>query len=355
MPSIDGIELKKLVCNSEFKPRWESYTLADPAPDEVRVESELSAAKHGTEMARILGTAAHVNMPYLADRRILDRTRESPCDTSKWVGTGNTTVGTVMAVGTNVRDLKEGDRVWRGGGFMTVHQGTGFKKLIDGFTPEAACCMDPALYAVGAVRDGNVRVGERVLVFGMGAIGLFAVQLARLSGAIEVIAADPISARRELALAHGATRAVDPLEVGDFARAAREWLGDGADVTIEASGNYGALNQAIRATRYAGNVVPLAYYLGEAKGLYLGEEFHFNQINLISARTSSVPQRESGWETQRFEEMLIELFVRGDLQPHGLPSPIVAPDELPAAFAKIHHAPDEVIKVGVRYAGSGTG
>ena len=195
MSNIDGIELRKLVCNAEFKPRWESYSLDDLAPDEVRVRSELSAAKHGTEMARILGTGAHVNVRYMADRKHFDRTRESFYDSKQWVGTGNATVGTVIAVGAEVRDLKEGDRVWRGGGFQTVHQGKGFRKLVDGFSAAAACCMDPANYALGPVRDGNVRAGERVLVLGMGAIGLFAVQLARISGAIEVVAVDPIAAR----------------------------------------------------------------------------------------------------------------------------------------------------------------
>ena len=210
--------------------------------------------------------------------------------------------------------------------------------------------MDPATFALGPVRDGNVRVGERVLVLGMGAIGLFAVQLARLSGALEVVAVDPIAARRRLALEHGATRVIDPLAVEDFAAAAREWFPpDGADVAIEASGNYGALNDAIRATRYSGNVVPLGYYLGEAKGLFLGEEFHFNRLNILSSRTSSEPPRELTWDSRRFEETLIGLFVRGDLKPCGLPSPIVGPDELPETYGKIYHSPEEVLKVAIRY------
>ena len=63
--------------------------------------------------------------------------------------------------------------------------------LTDALTPEAACCLDPAFFAMGAVRDAQIRIGGRVIVFGMGAIGLFAVQLARLSGATEVVAVDP--------------------------------------------------------------------------------------------------------------------------------------------------------------------
>ena len=350
MAEIDGVELKRLVCNNEFKPRWEPCSLAPLGRDQVRVKSELTAAKHGTEMSQFLGKAIYTTTPYLREEKVFDRTRKRDCDPATWAGCGNTTVGTVMAVGAQVKDLKEGDRVWGYGGFQTVHQGAQFEKLASGFTPEAACCMDPASFAMAAVRDGNVRVGERVIVFGMGAIGLLSVQLARLSGAVEVVAVDPLPARRELALRHGAARAVDPGEVGDFALAARQWFADGADVAIEASGRYGALDQAIRAARYAGNVVPLAFYTGESKGLDLGAEFHFNQINIISARACSAPQRDLFWSNQRIFAALTEFFARGDLVPHGLPHPVVTPEELPRAYGKIYHAPDEVIKVAVRYA-----
>jgi len=349
MSDIDGIELKQLVCNNEFKPRWDSYTLGDLGTNEVRVKSELTAAKHGTEKGDLLGKAIYRSVPWIESRKMFDRSKETPCDPTQWRPVGNTTVGTVMAVGSEVEHLKEGDRVYGYGGFRTVHQGGHFKKLVVGLTPEAACCLDPADFALAAVRDAQIRVGERVIVFGMGAIGLFTVQMARMSGAIDVIAVEPIALRRELALQHGATMAVDPNEVGDFGLATREWFPNGADVTIEASGSHHALNQALRATCFGGRVVPLAFYLGEAKGLYLGEEFHFNQLNVISARACSDPQRDPFWNEARIFETLIRLFMQDDLRPYGLPSPIVDPDDLPEAYGKIFHAPDEVIKVAVRY------
>ncbi|MAT78958.1 alcohol dehydrogenase [Candidatus Poribacteria bacterium] len=349
MGTLSGIELKQLVCNSQFEPRWELYELADLGPKEVRVKSELTAAKHGTEHSELLGKSIYSKVPYLEDKKVFDRSQEQEHDPSQWRGVGNTTVGRVIEVGSEVTDLKEGDQVWGYGNFRTVHQGGHFQLMPDGFSPEAACCMDPANFALAAVRDGNIRVGEKVIVFGMGAIGLFTVQLARFSGAIDVVAVDPLPNRRKLALKHGATMAVDPNEVGDFGMASREWLGDGADVTVEASGNYHALNQAIRATRYAGNVVLLAFYTGESQGLFLGEEFHFNQTNIISARACSHPQRDLYWSEGRIFEILIQLFRQGDLIPHGLPSPIVNPDELTAAYGQILHHPAEVIKVGVRW------
>ena len=337
------------MCNSDFEPRWESYTLPELEPKEVRVKSELTAAKHGTEKGELMGQAIYKSVPYLAHGNIFDRSKEVSQDPHQWREVGNVSVGTVIATGIEVEDLREGDRVYGGRGFRTVHQGTGFKKLVDGLTPEAACCLDPAFFALGAVRDAQIRIGERVVIFGMGAIGLLAVQLARLSGAIEVVAVDPVEARRQLALTHGATRAVDPIEVGDFGLASREWFPAGADVTIEASGNYRALNQALRATCYGGSVVPLAFYMGDANGLFLGEEFHFNLLNIISARSCSNPQRELHWNGERMNETLIGLYAQGTLKPHGLPDPVVSPEELPEAYGKIRHAPDEVLKVAVRY------
>ena len=347
MGTLNGIELKQLVCNDQFNPNWESYELGELGPKEVRVKSELTAAKHGTEHSELLGKAIYIESPYLGEKKIFDRSKVNKPDTSRWQGVGNTTVGTVIEVGSDVEEIQTGDQVWGYGGFRSVHQGGHFRLMADGFTPEAACCMDPANFALAAVRDGNVRVGEKVIVFGMGAIGLLTVQLARLSGAIDVIAVDPIDNRRELALKHGATLAVDPNQVNDFALASRDWLGDGADVTIEASGNYHALNQAIQATRYAGNVVPLAFYSGESKGLYLGEEFHFNQINIISARACSYPQRDLYWSESRIFGILIQLFSQGDLVPYGLPAPIVSAKALPSTYGKILHDPARVIKVAV--------
>ena len=347
MPTIDGIELKQLVCNNEFKPRWEDCTLGDLGSNDVRVKSELTASKHGTEKGEILGKAIYMNVPF-GKGNVFDRSRENPCDPTQWRPVGNTTVGTVIAAGKDVKHLKEGDKVYGYGGFRTVHQGSHFKKL-DGMTPESACCMDPADFAMAAVRDAYVRIGDNVIIFGMGAIGLFVVQFARMAGALEVIAVDPILARREIALQHGATKAVDPNEVGDFGMASREWFPNGADVTIEASGSYHALNQALRATCYNGRIVPLAFYLGDAKGLYLGEEFHFNLLNIISARACSSPQRDLFWSESRIFDILIKLFTDGRLKPYGLPNPIVTPDKLPETYGKILHAPNEVIKVAVRY------
>ena len=61
-----------------------------------------------------------------------------------------------------------------------------------------------------AIRDGQVRVGDAVAVFGMGDIGLMVVQIAKLSGAYPIIAVDPLENRQKVAQICGADLILDP-------------------------------------------------------------------------------------------------------------------------------------------------
>src|SRR5699024_5428152 len=94
---------------------------------------------------------------------------------------GNMAVGTVTEIGPEVTGFAVGDRVF--GHFpiretQTVDQSRA-DPLPEGLSAEAALCLDPVVMAL-AMRDANIKLGDRVAVFGMGAIGLIAVQLARL-------------------------------------------------------------------------------------------------------------------------------------------------------------------------------
>ena len=113
---------------------------------------------------------------------------------------GNSIVGRIEEVGPEVAAFARGDRVYGHLPLRDVHVVTAerIRKLPGDLTPEAAVCIDPADAAL-AMRDARVRLGDRVAVFGLGAIGLFALQYCRLSGAALVIAVDPLARRRDLA------------------------------------------------------------------------------------------------------------------------------------------------------------
>ena len=62
----------------------------------------------------------------------------------------------------------------------------------------------------------------------------------------------------------------------------------GADVAIEVSGNYKALNEAIRSVAPQSTVISMSFYQGESKQIYLGEEFHHNWINIKCSQAGMI-------------------------------------------------------------------
>lgn len=85
------------------------------------------------------------------------------------------------------------------------------RKMPQGSSWKNAVCYDPAQFAMSGVRDANVRVGDFVVVVGLGAIGQIAIQLAKRAGASVVIGVDPIAYRCDIARRHGADFCLNPI------------------------------------------------------------------------------------------------------------------------------------------------
>lgn len=107
-----------------------------------------------------------------------------------------------------------------------------------------------------AVNAAQVRVGDVVIVMGVGGIGINAVQGAAHAGASRVIVADPGEFKRQTALRFGATDAFPSIdEAAEFARSLTN--GQGADAAIITVGVLSSefVGQAFNAIRKAGTVV----------------------------------------------------------------------------------------------------
>ncbi len=84
----------------------------------------------------------------------------------------------------------------------------------------------------GAVmRSFNLRAGQSLVVFGAGGVGLSAIMAARIVGARQIIAVEPIAARRQLALELGATAAIDPA-LGDVVAQVKALVSDGVEFVL---------------------------------------------------------------------------------------------------------------------------
>jgi S-(hydroxymethyl)glutathione dehydrogenase / alcohol dehydrogenase len=101
---------------------------------------------------------------------------------------------------------------------------------------------------VGAVIfDAKVEPGSRVVVFGLGGIGLNVIQAARLVGARQIIGVDINPSKVELARKFGMTDFINPKEVHNVVEAIVELTKGGADYTFECIGNVTTMRQALEA------------------------------------------------------------------------------------------------------------
>jgi L-iditol 2-dehydrogenase len=99
----------------------------------------------------------------------------------------------------------------------------------------SACLAEPLSCAISGVQAAQVRLGDSVLIYGAGPMGLLNVAVASISGAARVIIVDRNAPKREAAIALGATDAIDPQTTS-----VPEWVDDqtrgrGVDAIITAA------------------------------------------------------------------------------------------------------------------------
>ncbi len=101
----------------------------------------------------------------------------------------------------------------------------------------------------------KVQAGSSVAIVGLGHLGQWMVQAAKLAGARRIIAVDPIAYRREMAGKLGATDLVDPAVEDPVEQVKALTEGRGADYVLEAATLTSAQAQAITIARRAGTMV----------------------------------------------------------------------------------------------------
>ncbi|HUX86158.1 MAG TPA: zinc-binding alcohol dehydrogenase [Chloroflexota bacterium] len=353
---------RELVAVAVRTPALRAYVDQPLQPNEIRVTSQFGAPKHGTELHgyRADGATGHAYWdPAL--KLMMPAGPDHPPAQQFPRTLGNIAVGVVSEVGSEVEGVKVGEMVagygplretqrWVWGSTSTY---PGVRTLPEGMTWQSAVCLDPATVALGGIRDGQVRVGDRVAIFGLGAIGLMAVQLARAAGAAFVVAVDPIAGRRDVASQTGADLTIDPT-TSDAGLAIRQATGGmGADVSVETSGSAQALHQAVRGVAFGGMVAITAWYTEFRGGVDLGQEAHLNRPTFVFTRAESEPHRDHPrWNNRRLADAAWNLLAGGQLDGAPIVQPIVPFDEVVDAYRAIDEHPERSVKLGVRFGNS---
>ncbi|MET9843609.1 Zn-dependent alcohol dehydrogenase [Streptomyces ossamyceticus] len=190
---------------------------------------------------------------------------------------------------------------------------------------DAALLGCAVLTGYGAVHhSARVRDGETVAVFGVGGVGLAALQAARIAGASRIVAVDVSPAKEELARAAGATDFVVASE--DTAREIRALTGkQGVDVAVECVGRAVTIRTAWESTRRGGRTTVVGIGGKEQQVTFNALEiFHWGRTLSGCVYGNSDPARDL--------PVLADHVRAGRLDLGALVTDRISLDDIPAAF-----------------------
>jgi alcohol dehydrogenase len=133
---------------------------------------------------------------------------------------------------------------------------------------EVLLCPDIFSTGLSGAESGQIRVGDAVVVFAEGPIGLCATLGAKLKGASLIIGVDSVDTRLAMAKRFGANVVLNPTQTDVVAEIKKLTGGRGADVAIEALGRQETFENALRSIRPGGVLSSLGVYSGKLVAPY---------------------------------------------------------------------------------------
>ncbi len=141
---------------------------------------------------------------------------------------------------------------------------TNLEPIPDGLSDEQVLmCPDIMSTGFGGAESGDIRIGDTVVIFAQGPIGLCATAGAKLRGASLIIAVDGVQSRLDVARTLGADVTIDYTKTDPLTEIMRLTQGRGVDVAIEALGTQSTFEQCLRALRPGGTLSSLGVYSGK--------------------------------------------------------------------------------------------
>ncbi|MER5981643.1 Zn-dependent alcohol dehydrogenase [Streptomyces sp. NPDC001787] len=153
-----------------------------------------------------------------------------------------------------------------------------------------------------AINTAQVEAGSSVAVIGCGGVGISTIQGARVQGAAQIVAVDPVASRREAALNFGATEAVSPDEFADAKQ--RITGGEGFDYVFEVVGKSATARSAYENTRRGGTLC----IVGAGA---MDDNFQVNMFELFFDEKRILPSMYGGGDVLRSYERAIALWRAG--------------------------------------------
>ncbi|WP_248895825.1 zinc-dependent alcohol dehydrogenase [Haloplanus halobius] len=314
--------------------------LPDPGPDEVLVETRVSAVSSGTETLLYRGEMPRT----LAADETIDALEG---DLSYPLKYGYAAVGDIVSAGAGV------DEAWRDRTVFafTPHEShftaspADLVPLPERISAETAALLPTAETATGLVMDGRPRVGERVVVFGAGMIGLVTTRLLSQFPLDRLTVVEPATRRREMAGRLGADETLTPERAASIGGRGEP---AGADLAYELSGQPATLDDAIDAVGYDGRIIVGSWYGRKRAETDLGGVFHRNRIDISSSQVSTLaPELRGRWTNERRLDVAWERL-------HGLDTDRLVTHRIPIrdaaeAYRVLDGGPENALQVLLTY------
>ncbi len=301
------------------------YDLPALEPNQVRIRLAISSISSGTERANLLGDP---KLSVYGEKTSFPRIQ------------GYSSAGVITEVGSEVTNLKVGDRVaacWTTHSEIVTIAQNNVYKLPDDVSFSDGALLNIATFPLAAIRKCKLEVGESAIIMGMGVLGLAAIPLLKTAGAAPVIAVDPAPEKREKALASGADYAFDPFDP-DFAQKVKDVTNGGAKVGIEVTGIGAGLDGILDCMARFGRVALLGCTRNKDFTIDYYMKVHGPGITLIGAHTAARPLHESsdGWWTQKDDaECLIKLTQFGRIKLSSLVDEVHSVNDAVAIFDRL--------------------
>lgn len=171
--------------------------------------------------------------------------------------------------------------------------------LPESMSDDRATFVEPLATVVKSVRRARIRKGDRVLVIGLGVMGLLHVMLVRSFGAELVIGADGVGSRRakatELGADHAFNQTAAPLSVG----VKNVTGGLGADVVIVGPGSVEAMESAAACVAPGGTIVLFTPLSPHERWSLPVHDFYFKDISVVSSYSAGPNETREALELLR--------------------------------------------------------
>lgn len=326
---------RRLVFEEPKKVAVEEVDVAEPSEGQILIRTLVTLISTGTELTMFNGE--------FPKGSVWDRITRYP------VTPGYSNCGIVEAVGEDVTELKVGDRVASSAphseyAVVNVDHAV---KVPENVSDEEATFATLAATVMNGVRLANIKLGESIVVVGVGILGQLTCQFSRLSGGFPVIAVDLSERRLKLAKKLGAVSALQPGKEDAEKQILTLTKGRGADVVFEVTGNPKLIPWELELVKRQGRFILLSSPRGTST-LDFHDLVNWPSRTIVGTHSSSHPAFETPynpWTRRRNTELFFDLVSAGLVNVKDLVTNVYRWTEAEKAYKKLLDPTGERLKV----------